>query len=110
MDRDNTYLEVNDYLDLYLLAKNLGDQTWQQELLKKLENYQSEEEMKQGREMSAYGLLDRYKEINTQIIDLYRNLYNNQSDQEIKQEIKELKRELIAISRKLYEAERSTQR
>ena len=39
MSNEETALEVNDYLDLYLLAKSMGDQAWQDEILNKLKNY-----------------------------------------------------------------------
>ena len=32
-------LEVDDYLDLYLVAGKLADQEWQQEIINKLQNY-----------------------------------------------------------------------
>ncbi|MDQ0246702.1 hypothetical protein J2S09_004306 [Bacillus fengqiuensis] len=35
-------LQVDDYLDLYLYAETMGDQTWQQEILEKLQSFYQE--------------------------------------------------------------------
>ena len=37
-----TQLDVNDYLDLFLLARNIGDILWQNEILEKLKNFSNE--------------------------------------------------------------------
>jgi septal ring factor EnvC (AmiA/AmiB activator) len=108
MDRDNTYLGVNDYLDLYLLAKNLGDQTWKKEILEKMEKIRKEDLFRQVPEQSINNLWNKYKEVNTEIIDLYRKLYNNKSNTEMMKEIKKLKKELIAVSRQIYDVERKS--
>jgi hypothetical protein len=36
MNIQENQIEVNDYLDLYLYAKNIGDTPWQSEIIEKL--------------------------------------------------------------------------
>jgi hypothetical protein len=36
------HLEVNDYLDLYIYAESIGDDSWQYEIIEKLQNFQNE--------------------------------------------------------------------
>ncbi len=42
MNNKEVYLEVDDYLDLYLLAGKLSDSLWQQEIKEKLKNFQND--------------------------------------------------------------------
>lgn len=39
MHRCETQSWINDYLDLYLYAKRMEDDLWQQEIIEKLRNY-----------------------------------------------------------------------
>ena len=36
MNIQENQIEINDYLDLYLYAKNIGDEPWQAEIIEKL--------------------------------------------------------------------------
>lgn len=40
--RKKTRLEIDDYLDLLILATRLGDRQWQKEIIRKLEMMQAE--------------------------------------------------------------------
>lgn len=108
MDSDYTYLGVNDYLDLYLLAKELGDQSWQNELLEKMQGLRKEAISRQNPETSIHKLWNKYKKINTQMLDLYDQWRNNKFDQDIYKKMKELKQQRMEISRKIYAAERKS--
>ncbi|WP_299095302.1 hypothetical protein [uncultured Metabacillus sp.] len=51
-------LEVNDYLDLYLFAGQIGDPLWQEEIIEKLKTIQT----KKNKSINiAKKLLKRYK-------------------------------------------------
>lgn len=90
----NVVLEVNDLLDLYLLAQNLGDEAWQQEILEELRNF-NHTELKNKKELSS--LWSQYKTINDGILAVYQQLRiepnnNNHFDKilELKQQRNEL--------------------
>lgn len=67
----NVVLEINDLLDLYLLAKNLGDEAWQQEVLEELRNF-NPTEIKNKKEISS--LWKQYKTINDRILKIHQQL------------------------------------
>lgn len=108
MNKKGMELGVNDFLDIYLLARNLGDHIWQQEMIEKLENLREEEISKQDPTLTIHNLWLEYKHINTKILDLYNQLRNDSSDSEIYRKIKSLKQQRINISRKIYTAERNS--
>lgn len=73
MIKDKTFLEVNDYLDLYLIAKSLHDKSWQQEIIEKLKDVPKGDIQK---EISSNidKLTGEFRMVNTDILDLYRQL------------------------------------
>ncbi|MFB9759050.1 hypothetical protein [Ectobacillus funiculus] len=42
MDITKTQQWINDYLDLYLYAESIGDESWQQEIIEKLQKLSNE--------------------------------------------------------------------
>lgn len=42
MDITKTQQWINDYLDLYLYAESIGDESWQQEIIEKLQKCSNE--------------------------------------------------------------------
>lgn len=42
MDITKTQQWINDYLDLYLYAESIGDESWQQEIIEKLQTLSNE--------------------------------------------------------------------
>lgn len=67
----NVVLEVNDLLDLYLLAQNLGDEAWQQEILEELHSF-NPIEVENKKEIGS--LWSQYKTINDHILAVYQQL------------------------------------
>ncbi len=91
----NVVLEVNDLLDLYLLAQNLGDEAWQQEILEELRNF-NHTELKNKKELSS--LWSQYKTINDGILAVYQQLRiepNNNSHFDKILELKQQRNELF---------------
>jgi hypothetical protein len=37
-----TNLNINDYLDFYIYAESIGDNSWQHEIIEKLQNFHNE--------------------------------------------------------------------
>ena len=66
-----TVLEVNDYLDLYLLAKSMDDRAWQEEILKKLQNYNQNHV---NHTQMIHNLWSAFKWINEELLELYHQL------------------------------------
>jgi hypothetical protein len=100
----NTFIHLNtdDYLDLYLFAKKMGDKIWQNEIIVKLR------EVLSGRpvEIEAFdleNLWENYKQVNSEIVALYSDLLEDSTNekQNIKEMIMKLKNERRAISRQI---------
>ena len=105
MNREKTHFAVDDYLDLYLLAEALGDKLWQQEVMGKLQNHK--QEISKNPDSTIHNLWDEYRNINTKILDLYRQLRNHSSNNELHEKIWDLKQQRMSLSRKLYFEERN---
>ncbi|WP_428908449.1 hypothetical protein [Niallia sp. Krafla_26] len=96
---------ANDYLDLYLLAGSLGDKEWQNEIMNKLHQCYGEM-VKQDIKMEMENLWSEYRRLNTMIIDYYRILKTNPSNEKIKNHIKVLKHKRATIYRRIYVEEK----
>lgn len=98
MNNRETILEVNDYLDLYLFAKSIGDQVWQEEILNKLQNY-NQKHVDQIKVI--HNLWAEFKHINEKILGLYQELRMDSSNSYLTEKILELKQNRIEITRQL---------
>lgn len=94
---------TNDYLDLYLFAKNIEDEKWQEEILEKLHQAELfvikefEEEYKQK-------LWNKFDQINKQLLAVYAQLrleLNQYEKEKLEEKAIELKNQRIDISQKL---------
>jgi hypothetical protein len=103
MGANETYSEINGYLDLYLLAGSLGDKQWQEELLVQLQKVQ----MKQNEDptLTINNLWEEYKMINIELLDLYNQLRNQSPNRALHKKVRELKQERMSIRRKIHDIE-----
>jgi hypothetical protein len=98
MSSNETALEVNDYLDLYLLAKSTGDQAWQDEIISKLKNVTHQPV---NHTQMIHNLWTQFKNINEEILALYHELRTGTSTSYLEEKIMNLKYKRIEITRKL---------
>ena len=103
MAANETYLEVNGYLDLYILAGSLGDKQWQEEVLVQLQKFLGEQN--EDPTVTINNLWEEYKRINVEILDLYNELRNHSANRELHKKVWELKQARNLISRKINDAE-----
>ena len=103
MGANETYSEINGYLDLYLLAGSLGDKQWQEEVLVQLQEVIMEQN--EDPSLTINNLWEEYKMINTELLDLYNQLRNHSSNKELHKKVWELKQVRMALSRKIHDAE-----
>ena len=100
-------LEVNDLLDLYLLAGKLNDQDWQQEIIEKLKNPKtSNGERDEEPTMKIQNLWLEYKNINGQILELYSRLKDNITEEDVFGKINSLKEKRLSLTHKIHKEER----
>jgi hypothetical protein len=104
MNNKEIYLEVNDYLDMYLLARNLGDALWQNEIIEKLQKDDSDPSDEPSIKLQI--LWKQYREINEGILELYRQLKESPHNEDIQGEIWSLKEKRMDLSRKIQIEER----
>jgi hypothetical protein len=97
-------LDVNDLLDLYLLAEKLGDTKWQEELLEKLQK--SDQETEEDHELKIHNLWLEYKNINNEILSLYDRLKAESTDEDIFGKINALKEKRLSLTHKIHLEER----
>ncbi|MBB6447417.1 hypothetical protein [Bacillus benzoevorans] len=97
-----THLNTDDYLDLYLFAKKMGDKIWQNEIVVKLRDILS------GRPVEIESpdletLWENYKTVSSEIVALYRKLPENSTNerQTIKATIVKLKKQRRAIIKQM---------
>jgi hypothetical protein len=97
-----THLNSDDYLDLYLVAKKMGDQIWQNEIMTKLRDVMNERAT-DIQSLNLEGLWENYKKINREIVALYRNWFDGTAveNETIHEEIMVLKQERHAIGRQM---------
>jgi hypothetical protein len=94
---------LNDYLDLYLFAREIGDLDWQQDILSRLQKCDVlvKEQMDK---MLIDHLWQKFDEINTKLLDIYEKMKNTPLDYEFEQlqdRAWELKQERVNVSLKL---------
>lgn len=98
------FLDVDDYLDLYLLAGKLSDSSWQEEIKKKLQNYQYDSTL------TLRSLWQKYKKVNLDIIALYQQVQKQPFNEELGKRILNLKQERMELSRQIHIEEGKVQR
>src|SRR3954465_7118336 len=107
MNLKRTNLTVDDYLDLYLLAGSLSDQIWQDEVMNKLQNFQSEHSQIDSA-LEIHNLWKEYKKVNIELLDLYQQLRTQSSNKELHKKAEILKQQRMSLSRKIYSVERTS--
>lgn len=95
-----THLDVNDYLDLYLYAGNMGDTLWQHEIIEKLQNF-SHERSSKNQSLDIDALYRKYKHINEAILTLYQQLRNDATNDDLQKRIWNLKEQRLSLGHQL---------
>jgi hypothetical protein len=108
MNLKEANLNVDDYLDLYLLAGSLSDKSWQDEMMKKLQNFQNEHS-KIDPVLEIHNLWIEYKKVNIELLDLYQQLRNQSSNKELHKKAEVLKQQRMSLSRKIYSVEKKSE-
>ena len=96
---------ANDYLDLYLLAKSLGDEAWENEIMDRLNQCYGD---MVNEELSSViqDLWKEYRKVSSSILDLYHLLQENPSDEKLQNKLDVLKHKQATLSRRIYMEER----
>lgn len=93
---------IDDHLDLYNLAVELGDTAWQEELKTALDDHRQRvaQELKQRKKDQLWR---RYDSINELLIELYSELRSNEhkDHQQLMSKLMILKQQRLEISRQL---------
>ncbi|MGG3940893.1 hypothetical protein ABEV54_05440 [Peribacillus psychrosaccharolyticus] len=98
MKNNKTFLTVDEYLDLYLFAKNLGDIQWQNEIIAQLKNHNQ----KTDKTWEIQALWESFERVNNKILALYKELRNDSTISEaIGEKLWTLKQQRIEISREI---------
>jgi len=98
---------ANDYLDLYLLARSLDDEAWQNEIMDSLHQCYGEM-IEHDMKTMIQSLWTEYRKINSLIIDLYRSLRTNPEDETLKSKITILKHKRATLHRRIYMEEKGS--
>ncbi|ACT00874.1 hypothetical protein [Paenibacillus sp. JDR-2] len=97
---------INDYLDLYNYAKQIGDQEWQRDISRSLAGWK-EQASQQALSMKAAELWRKFDVINRKMLDLYRQLRNSDDSSDLKtlrEEVWLLKLQRVELSRQFKES------
>ena len=100
--------EVDDFLDLYLLAEQLGDKGWQEEIIKQLKN-PTHEIVEEDQLLTIHNLWLEYKSINIDILELYNKLKYSTTEEDLLGKINELKEKRLSLTHKISKEERKLQ-
>ena len=109
MDHNQIYLDINDYLDLYLIAGHLGDKIWQGEIIEALKN---NEHLKsnQGKSFEIELLWQEYQQVNMKILEIYKQVQSQAFDEELQEKVLLLKQKRIELSSKIQKKQRNSKR
>lgn len=97
-------VQIDDYLDLYNYAGQIGDSEWQRQLLETMQQGDLDDSYERS-ENEALRLWRTFDEINVRLLELYALLKRNQEKelyQLIVTEIRGLKLQRLDIIRELY--------
>jgi hypothetical protein len=95
---------INDYLDLYNFAGQLGDVEWQNEILSNLKIAKIEIQ-KETYAKKRDELWQKFDYINQELLSLYQKIRQSQLENEVeklKSQVWELKLQRILISKEIY--------
>ncbi|MGM7722228.1 hypothetical protein [Metabacillus sp. Hm71] len=92
-------LEVNDYLDLYLFAGQIGDPLWQEEIIEKLKTIQTKKKLNQSILLNKF--LKRYKELNEEILFIYHQNKHPSCHLYLDGKLRKLKRQRLIVERQI---------
>ncbi|MDT3424793.1 hypothetical protein J2Z22_000305 [Paenibacillus forsythiae] len=96
-------MSVNDYLDLYNYAKQIGDAQWQADLLTTLKNLKNMTEA-EIREQKVREMWIRFDDINAVLLELFEKLRTGGTDIQARawrERVWELKLERISLAKEL---------
>jgi hypothetical protein len=102
-----THLDINDYLDLYLYARNIDDILWQNEIIEKLQNLLNGSSLK-NQSLDSDTLWEKYKYINKEILTLYHQLRDHSINDDLQEKILNLKQQRISLGRQIGLAKRNS--
>lgn len=108
MVKKSIKFEVDDFLDLYLLAEQLGDKGWQEEIIKQLKN-PTDEIVEEDQLLTIHNLWLEYKSINIDILELYNKLKYSTTEEDLLGKINELKEKRLSLTHKISKEERKLQ-
>jgi hypothetical protein len=92
-------LLVNDYLDLYLYAGEIGDTLWQEEIIENLKIIYNKKKQPELAGLNMY--LERFKRLNEEILSIYQQMRQQSSIEHLEQRIQELKQQRIVVGRQI---------
>lgn len=107
MNANVVNLEIDDYLDLYLLAGQMGDKSWQDDILETLTHYEKNKSIEDP-VLIIHNLWLEHRKINTELLDLYRLLRQDPDNDVLLQKVAVLKKQKVDVCRKLYSGEKKT--
>lgn len=96
---------ANDYLDLYLLAKSLGDKDWENEIMARL-NQCYGDMAKEELSSVIENLWKEYRKISISIMDVYHLLQEDPSNEKLKSKLNVLKHKQATLHRRIYMEEK----
>lgn len=90
---------VNDYLDLYLYAREIGDTIWQEEIIENLKMISDKKKQTELTGLPMY--IERYKRLNEEILSIYQLIKKQSSTVQLEQRMQELKQQRIIVGRQI---------
>ncbi|MDH2451056.1 hypothetical protein PQ796_10990 [Priestia megaterium] len=100
-----TALSTDDYLDLYLLAKETKDETWQQETLAALKTQQNRS-FEEKQSALVQEIWEDFKQLNEDISFTYRLIQKEPTNEQFQTKLRHLRERRITLSRELYLAKK----
>ncbi|WP_416046045.1 hypothetical protein [Priestia megaterium] len=105
MNSRQTALSTDDYLDLYLLAKEIKDETWQQETLAALKTQQNRS-FEEKQSALVQEIWEDFKQLNEVISFTYRLIQKEPTNEQFQTKLRHLRERRITLSRELYLAKK----
>ena len=105
MNNTQTALCIDDYLDLYLLAKEINDETWQQEILAVLKTQQNRS-FEEKQSALVQEIWEDFKQLNEDISFTYRLIQKEPTNEQFQTKLRHLRERRITLSRELYLAKK----
>jgi hypothetical protein len=105
LNNTQTNLCINDYLDLYLLAKEIKDETWQQEILAALKTHQNRS-FEEKQSALVQEIWEDFKQLNEDISFTYRLIQEEPTNEQFQAKLRHLRERRITLSRELYLAKK----